>query len=307
MKKKIISLAIASSALLAACGSSSDDVEQGSTTTEPQAEEVLTLVAVGDISCSQAQRNSGDYDCADEQVAQLVRTIDPDYALLLGDIQYNSHTVENFDRNFGVIWQDIIPISMPIPGNHEYAEGGARGYYAKWGERFGTSGYYSRLLNNDWVLIGLNTNDQCSDVDCSRISEQYAWLGAELNKYGHQCVIPMMHQPRYSSGNHGSNKVVSDMFDLMDGNNVPLVLTAHDHHYERFETYKGIDMEPVQFVVGTGGKGLRSVGQPIPGSVKMIDDEHGVLVLEIKGKTVNTYFIDIDGNILDSHSITCTK
>jgi len=304
--RKLKIIGIASILALSACGGSSE-ANESTTTTESVVEETLTLVAVGDISCSQAQRNSGDYDCADEQVANLVRQIDPDYALLLGDIQYNSHTVENFDRNFGVIWKDIIPISMPIPGNHEYAEGGAKGYYAKWGEQFGPTGYYSRLLNNDWVLMGLNTNDQCTDVGCGKESEQYAWFGAELNKYSQQCVIPMMHQPRYSSGNHGSNKAVAEIFDLMDGNNVPLVLTAHDHHYERFETYKGQDQEPVQFVVGTGGKGLRSVGQAIPGSVKMIDDEHGVLVIEIRGKVVSTYFIDIDGNILDSHTITCTK
>jgi hypothetical protein len=303
-KLKIIS--IASILALSACGGSSE-ANESTTTTESAAEETLTLVAVGDISCSQAQRNSGDYDCADEQVANLVRQIDPNYALLLGDIQYNSHTVENFDRNFGVIWSDIIPISMPIPGNHEYAEGGAKGYYAKWGDRFGPAGYYSRLLNNDWVLIGLNTNDECSDVDCRKGSEQYAWLGAELNKYSQQCVISMMHHPRYSSGNHGSSRVVADMFDLMDGNNVPLVLTGHDHHYERFETYKGQDKKPVHFVVGTGGKSLRSVGQPINGSVKMIDDAHGVLVLEIQGKTVKTYFVDIAGNILDSHTLTCAK
>lgn len=307
MKKAITALS-AAVIIIAACGGAPKSTDDSTTTTiEPAVEDVLTIVAVGDISCSQAQRSSGDYDCADAQVAELVRKISPSYALLLGDIQYNSHTVANFDANFGTIWRDIIPISMPIPGNHEYAEGGAKGYYAKWGAEFGNLGYYSRLLNNDWVLVGLNTNDQCVNIGCGKDSEQYAWFSSELNKYGNQCVIPMMHQPRYSSGQHGSSKSVSEIFDLMNEKNVPLVLTAHDHHYERIETRKGMDAEPVHFVVGTGGKGLRNVGQPIPESMKMIDDKHGVLVLEIRGKTVSTYFMDIDGNILDSRSITCTK
>lgn len=303
--RKTVSLLICVGAMLSACGG--DTSSSTTTSTIPEPVETLTLAAVGDISCSAGQRAKGENPCRDADVAKLVATVDPSYLLLLGDIQYNSHTVKNFDANFSKIWGQFIPISMPVPGNHEYAEGGAKGYYAKWGKEFGYDGYYSRLLNNDWVLIGLNTNDQCEFVGCSPDSDQYAWFAAELEKYKNQCVVVMMHQPRYSSGVHGSNRLVGDVFELMDKYDVSMVLTGHDHHYERVEVVRETGPEPVQFVVGTGGKSLRNVPKQIPGSIAMIDTEFGVLVIDIAGKQADTRFVDIDENILDSRTISCSK
>lgn len=304
--RKTLSLIICAGAFLASCGGGESAITT-TTTIAPESVETLTIAAVGDISCSAGQRASGKNPCRDAEVAGLVQTIDPTYLLLLGDIQYNSHTVDNFDANFSKTWGQFIPISMPVPGNHEYAEGGAKGYYAKWGKEFGYDGYYSRLLNNDWVLIALNTNDQCEFVGCGPESDQYAWFAAELEKYKNQCLVVMMHQPRYSSGVHGSNRLVGDVFELMDKYDVSMVLTGHDHHYERVEIIRETGSEPVQFVVGTGGKSLRRVPQQIPGSIAMIDDKFGVLVIDIAGKQADTRFVDVEENILDSRVINCTK
>ena len=289
--KKIITI---TALLLSACGGSG---EQSTTTTE--AIKPVTIAAVGDISCSQSQRKSGKYLCEDDRVADIVRQQNPDHLFLLGDIQYHSHTVKNFRENFALIWADLLDISKPIPGNHEYVERGAKGYYAIW-TKYPNPGYYSFELNEDWMVVALNTNDNCSDLPCKKGSEQYRWLEAQLTQNPDKCVIAMAHHPRFSSGAHGSSISVKDAYDLMAKHGVVMLLSGHDHHYERVNT------SPKQFVVGTGGKDVRRVGK-IENSVFSYNKGSGALFLEIYGKTVSTEFITVEGNVLDTDVTTCSK
>lgn len=293
-------LALIPIVLLAAC-SSTRTTQETTTTTIPQPEKI-TIVAVGDIACSTAQRASGDYDCADIQVAELARQQNPDFVFALGDIQYNSHQHKNFAENFARYWADMLSITKPVPGNHEYAMGGAKGYYDSWTD-YPAPGYYSFHLNSDWQVVAINTNDECVDVACNDKSEQYQWVQKTLDENAGKCVIAMGHHPRYSSGNHGSTKALGDMYDLFMKNFVQVYLSGHDHHYERVEA-------PVtQFVVGTGGKSLRSVGTPIAtenASTQFATaDHHGILVIEITGLTMTTKFLTIDGQVLDEYSQNC--
>ena len=279
--------------LLSAC---SDTQAAPTTTTEP--EKPIVISAVGDISCSGSQRRSMKYPCVDSEVASLVRSKNPDQLFLLGDIQYNSHTVDNFQENFGVIWADLIPISKPIPGNHEYAEGGARGYYETW-PQFPKPGYYSFGLNEDWAVIAMNTNDKCKFVYCEKGSDQYAWMESELQKAQGKCVVVMAHHPRFSSGVHGSSAFMRDSFDLMNRYGVDILLSGHDHNYERFDT------QPVQFVVGTGGKDLRSIKTIEDNSAFVSNDYHGALFMTITDRTADVEFIGTDGTVADKTTISC--
>lgn len=302
MKKIKYTFALLLLILTASCSNAIQSIPTTTTILQQKyISEPLSIAAVGDISCSSAQRKSNSYDCLDQQVSDVVRSANPDYVFLLGDIQYNTHSIKNFNSNFKLYWNDLIPISMPIPGNHEYDQSGAKGYYDTWGPSFGYDGYYSKLLNNDWLLIALNTNDECSFVSCSKSSDQYKWLFQQLQKHKNQCVIAMAHHPRYSSGAHGSSEALAPVYDLLSEYKVSLFLSGHDHHYERFNS------SPVQYVVGTGGKDLRRVYKPISQSTYIVDDTHGVLFLEIFQKTVKTKFVDISGNLYDSHTVHCTK
>jgi 3',5'-cyclic AMP phosphodiesterase CpdA len=280
--------------LLFSC--SGDAPPASSTVAEPAKR--IKVAAVGDISCSQTQRKSGNYPCADAAVAALIRNQRPDHLLLLGDIQYQSHTVKNFDENFGVTWADLLSVSKPIAGNHEYAEGGAKGYYETWTSH-PRPGYYSFHINDDWVVVGMNTNDKCRFVPCGKESEQYAWLENELKTNVNKCVVVMAHHPRYSSGLHGSSSSMKDAFELMADSGVDILLSGHDHNYERFDT------KPVQFVVGTGGKDLRAVGKPIDGSVFLSNKHHGALIMEISERSAELQFLSVNGSVIDKTRIDC--
>jgi len=288
--------AIALLAIVALSACSSTETTPTTTTTEPP--KPVLIASVGDISCSGSQRRSGEYPCVDAEVASLIRGKQPDHLFLLGDIQYQSHTLKNFQENFGPIWADLIPIAKPVAGNHEYAEGGARGYYATW-TKYPKPGYYSFNINDDWAVIAMNTNDDCRFVYCNKGSDQYLWLESELQKNANKCIIVMAHHPRYSSGVHGSLDFMKDSFDLMTQYGVDIFLSGHDHHYERFNT------QPVNFVVGTGGKDLRRIRDIEEGSVFASNVHHGALFMEINDRTADIEFISIDQRVQDKTSITC--
>jgi hypothetical protein len=301
--KKLLYLLVAISVVSVACNSdnsvSTTTTIQPTTTTRPI--EPVRIAAVGDVSCGSSQRRSGAYDCMDQQVAQVVANYAPSYTLLLGDIQYPSHGIDDFHENFLPLWEGVSDVFLPIPGNHEYESNIEENFYAAWGKRGNGVAYYSTEINNDWVVIGLDTNDNCSIIACDIGSDQYGWFASELQKYSDKCIIVMAHHPRYSSGAHGSNSSVADIFDLAVSNDVLAWLSGHDHHYERFNA-------PIpQFVIGTGGKDLRGVGQALDNSTIAIDNAHGVALLEIEDRSLAIDFVDISGQILDSSVINCAN
>ena len=49
--------------------------------------------------------------------------------LPLGDIQYENGTLEKFLQSFEPSWGRLKGIMRPVPGNHEYRDPGAKGYF----------------------------------------------------------------------------------------------------------------------------------------------------------------------------------
>ncbi len=90
-----------------------------------------------------------------------------------------------------------------------------------------------------------------------------------------------------------------------------LVLSGHRHMYERFaqqnpdgiaDPGRGIR----QFVVGTGGTSLTSVGSLIPNSEVANDNTHGVLKLILHPDRYDWEFIPVAGKTFtDSGSTLC--
>ena len=81
---------------------------------------------------------------------------------------------------------------------------------------------------------------------------QLAWLEKELQGSNEAWKIPYFHHPLYSSaGRHGSDLVRRKSLEpLFIKYGVSVVLTGHDHVYERVKPQNGI----VYFVVGSGGQ-----------------------------------------------------
>jgi hypothetical protein len=119
-----------------------------------------------------------------------------------------------------------------------------------------------------------------------------------------------MHHPRFSSGDHGDSQAVRSFWDELYTTDAELVLSGHDHDYERFapqapdgtpDAARGV----VQIVVGTGGADLEGFKEARPNSLVRIDDAHGVLELTLGANSWSSRFIDTDGMTRDAGSGPC--
>ena len=89
--------------------------------------------------------------------------------------------------------------------------------------------------------------------------EQEKWIEKELSGSRENWKIVFQHHPLYSSGKrHGSDEQLRDALEpVFRQHGVDLVLTGHDHLYERVKPQHDI----VHFVAGSGGLTFLAYGQ----------------------------------------------
>ena len=216
-----------------------------------------TVYAAGDIArCRHPDaRWSGAADTAAVVAAGLAA--DPSAVVLtLGDHTYPRGTAAEFANCYGPTWGRFKDRTWPSPGNHEYYTRDAAPYFAYFGARAGR-GYYSLRLGH-WLVVSLDSN-----LAPGPHAAQLAWLKAELDKHApaestvRPCTLAFWHHPLYSSGGHGSMPKMRDAWALLHAAGAELVLSGHDHDYERFapqDAHGRLDTTGMrQFVVGTGG------------------------------------------------------
>ncbi len=136
--------------------------------------------------------------------------------------------------------------------------------------------------------------------------EQIAWFEKELKDSDSDWKIPYFHHPPYSSGErHGSDSQIRRVLEpLFLKYNVSVVLTGHDHFYERTKPQNGI----VYFVCGSGGQlrkgnidkktGLTAAGN---------DQDQSFMIAEINGDQMWFNAISRQGKVFDSGVITRRK
>jgi len=214
-----------------------------------------TVYAAGDIArCKHPDpRWSGAAGTA-ALLEPLLRA-DPRSAVLsLGDHTYPVGAASEFADCYHPTWGRFRERTWPTPGNHEYATEDAAPYYAYFGERAGQpgQGYYSLRLGS-WHVISLNSN-----LSGAAHAAQIAWLRTELADKPAACTLAFWHHPLYTSGGHRPPGRMRDAFAILHAAGAELVLSGHDHDYERFapqdanarvDRARGLR----QFVVGTGG------------------------------------------------------
>jgi acid phosphatase type 7 len=268
--------------------SSGDAAPAAGATTTTQARRVpdgsAVVAAAGDIACTPGQAPS-DAGCRMADTAALVEAAAPAVVLTLGDNQYERGTLDGFQRSYDASWGRFKAITRPSVGNHEYAGGKANGYFQYFGAAAGPAGrgWYSFDLNG-WHLVALNSN--CSIVGgCGPGSPQHEWLRADLAASDATCTLAYWHHPRFSSGLHGDDQSVGPLWELLEAESAELVLSGHDHHYERFAALAP-DGTPDpggirQFVVGTGGRSLYPTFLIHRGSEVRRSATYGILVLAL--------------------------
>src|ERR687897_778759 len=269
----------------------------------PEVDGPPVVVAAGDIA-----------DCAREDgeaTAKLVEGIDGATVLTLGDNAYPEGPAEDFEECYEPSWGQFKARTMPSPGNHEYETPGASGYFDYFGKAAGEpdEGYYSYELGS-WHLVALNSNCGEGEIRCGPGSPLGRWLKEDLAANDEEsCTLAYFHHPLFTSGAYRPGiERVERLWEILYAAGVDVVLNGHDHNYQRFapqdpkgraDPERGIR----QFVVGTGGRSLYPIRDPIANSEVDNDETYGVLKLTPHPEGYEWRFITVGGGtITDSRS-----
>ncbi len=248
------------------------------------------LVGAGDIaSCGNTN---------DTRTANLIDDL-PGHVVALGDNVYEDGTLQEFRECYAPNWGRHNSRVYPVPGNHEYQDDDAAGYFDYYGSRAGPNrrGYYFFDVGS-WRVFALNSEEN--------VSTQANFVRA--NAGGRRCIAAYWHVP-FVSGTHANpDGGVRPLWEAIHDVGADLALGAHDHHYERFAKL-GRDGRPSSsgvrlFVVGSGGRSNAGFNHTLPGS-EVRQRVYGVIDIELNADSYNWNFHDVNGNITDTGFDAC--
>jgi tartrate-resistant acid phosphatase type 5 len=258
---------------------------------------VTRFVAIGDFGIvSEGER----------RVAELVLRANPEFVITLGDNNYPTGSAATIDVNIGRFYSSLIaPYKgqfgpgakdnrfFPSLGNHDWMSDGARPYL----DYFtlpGNERYYD-FERGSAHLFSLDSDPHEPDgIDAGSVQARWLKTKAGASKSAFQIVY--MHHPPYSSAMHGSSFVMQ--WPYRDWG-VDLVLSGHDHTYERIEA------DGLTYVVnGLGGNMPYDFGRPLPGSKVRFNNAHGAMFFEVSKTELRGRFVTTGGKVVDTFSIS---
>jgi len=300
--RKAVAFTAVLTSVLAACSDASTGTSRADTAVAAEAPALVSpiILAAGDIAdCN----NTGD-----EATALLLDAQPADAVLALGDLAYEDGTLAQFNNCYNPTWGRHKARTRPAPGNHEYHTSGAAGYFSYFGPNAGPAarGYYSFDLGA-WHILSLNSN-----VAADAGSVQINWIRDDLAAHPTACALAYWHHPVISSGQHGNNSVMREVWRVLDELGVEVVLVGHDHNYERFapQTSTGVaDANGIrEFVVGTGGRSLRSFSTIRANSQVRNSDTWGLLRMALNPTSYEWNFIPVAGRTFtDQGTANCVQ
>jgi hypothetical protein len=284
-----------------------------------------TVGDTGGINGTGAQLNVADHMA--RQIHDSELPDQPSFFYHLGDVVYYNGQDEDYHDQFYFPYQDYPAPIFAIPGNHDGDTINAKKTLGPFLKHFcndkaqhAPEARHSQRPtmtqpNCYWCLdapfvtiVGLYSNVSGElDNTAAGDTTQADWLADQLKTAPpDKCLIVAVHHPIYSLGNHGSTPPVRDaLFGAMtaSGRAPDLILTGHDHCYQRFTLKHDGRAIPV-LVVGAGGfagyDDLTPVNEKIelPSNVKLEsynDTRPGFLRLKISDKRLKGEYYTVPG------------
>ena len=243
----------------------------------------LRFAVIGDTGSG----NAGQHDVAD--LMQSYRQAFPfEFVLMMGDNMYGGETPKDFERKFSDVYKPLLDAKVKFYatlGNHDLP---LQTHY----ENFNMNGKeYYRFKKGNVAFYALNS----TYLD----KKQVKWLEDELALDTSQWKICFFHHPPYSSAKkHGSDNQLRETLEpIFVKYGVNVVLTGHDHVYERIKPQKGI----YYFVSGAGGQ-LRSgdIRKGSPLTEKAFDRDMHFMLFEVVDDQLYFQTISRTGETVDS-------
>ena len=251
-------------------------------------------------------------------VTNLISSWNPNLFLYVGDV-YEKGSKAEFYNWYGAtntLWGRFRSITDPVIGNHEYENGVAPGYFDYWDN---IQNYYSYDANG-WHFIALNSN--CGLFhNCAAGQAQYQWLLNDLNTHNNVCTIAYFHHPVFNVGYEDYATSMNDIWTLMAQHGVDIVITGHDHDYQRWVPLDGTvnnsapngfgNPSPTgitEFVAGGGGHGIQTFKGTDSRMVIGYDTSpytFGALRLQLNQYGASFQYINHQNIVLDSGAVPC--
>jgi hypothetical protein len=231
-----------------------------------------------------------------EQMVALHGRFKYDLVVTVGDNLLGSERPQDFQKKFEIPYKPLLDAGVKFfasLGNHDARE---QRFYKLF--NMGGKLYYSFSPKPNIRFFALDSTYP--------VPEQIRWLEKELAASSDDWKIVFFHQPLYSSGDaHGSDLQLREVLEpLFLKHNVSVVLSGHDHFYERVKPQKGI----AYFVVGSGGR-LRAgnIDRKSGITAKGFDTDRAFMAAEIIGDQMYFTAISRLGQTVDSGVLTRRK
>jgi predicted MPP superfamily phosphohydrolase len=210
-----------------------------------------------------------------------------DFVLMLGDNIYGGKSQKDFKRKFEDVYQPLMDAGVKFYaslGNHDDPN---ERYY----KPFNMNGKrYYKLSVSGTELYALDS----TYMD----RQQLDWLEKELSTSSAAWKICFFHHPLYSdAGFHGPDTDLRTQLEpLFQKYGVAVVLSGHEHVYERIKPHKGV----FYFISGSGGELRRHDLRPSPDTAKGFDEDQSFMLIEIDGNDFHFQTISRLGKTVDS-------
>jgi 3',5'-cyclic AMP phosphodiesterase CpdA len=245
----------------------------------------LRIAVAGDVGTGDVEERA----TADE-MDRLEGADEYSALLMLGDNVYDNGDPSQLQRTVFEPFSGVLDGDtqlLPVLGNHDVDDGfgdaqaDAIGMPASW---------YATQLSDEVLVIALESNrwddpNQLDFLDTTLASATATWK------------IVIMHHPPHSGGWHGSDLNVRAAFtSLFEQYGVQLVLTGHDHDYQRSEEING-----VTYVVSGGAAKLRPT--ELGDSMVVAESTYHFVDLSVYDDHLDLRAVDQSGNDIDSVTI----
>ena len=216
----------------------------------------LSFVALGDNGSGGRQAMA-----VAERMARTYQTEPFGLVSLLGDICYYGRFQDRFDDVFRRPMEPLIEAEVSFElaiGNHDaalnHSDASAEEIESEL-ELLGTPGRYYTTTHGPVDFFYLDSSTP--GLFGPEASTQLEWLDDALASSTNQWKVVALHHPIYSSGAHGSTPGAQERLQpVLERRGVDLVLSGHDHHYER-----AVPGDGITYVVSGGGCKTTRVGR----------------------------------------------
>jgi Calcineurin-like phosphoesterase len=245
----------------------------------------IRFAAIGDNGTGTKEQ----YDVA-AQMVRFHQRFQFEFVVMLGDNIYGGQTAADFKSKFEKPYKPLLDGGVKFYaslGNHDNPN---ERFYKPF--NMGGKRYYS-FKNGNATFFALDSNYMDP--------EQVSWLQQQLSGSS-DWKICFFHHPLHSDGQfHGADVDLRERIaPILEKNGVNVVLSGHDHVYERIAPQHGISY----FVIGNSGQLRFHNLRPSSQMMKGYDEDCGFALFEIAGDELYFQIVSRKGETIDSGEIS---